>query len=147
MTETPPAADSDVGSIGVGVIGLGFMGRMHIGAYSAAPGCGLVAVCDQDPARLGGEATEDGNLAGGASRLFDPETVRGYTSAEEIFADDGVQLISICTHTTTHVDLAIAALEAGKHVLVEKPVALTVRPFRGNPRATMTSPAPTWLTR
>jgi len=114
-------------SLRVGVVGLGFMGRTHLGAYAAVRETGepnhVVAVCDRDPARRRGELGNEGNLAteGG---LFDPQEVVGYESPEELFADDQVELVSLCTHTPTHVPLAIAALEAGKHVLVEKPVAL-----------------------
>ncbi|MCZ6597462.1 MAG: Gfo/Idh/MocA family oxidoreductase [Planctomycetota bacterium] len=118
--------------VGVGVIGLGFMGRTHLAAYRAADEAGhpnrLVAVCDQDPDRLSGDSGrspagnfDPGNI--GAERLFDPASVAGYERPEELLSDASVELVSICTHTDTHVELALAALEAGKHVLVEKPVA------------------------
>lgn len=119
-------------AIGVGVVGLGFMGRTHIAAFRAADAAGhanrLVAVCDSDPQRRTGLAGGGGNMRTGsdAERLFDPSQVRGYERAAELFADREVELVSICTHTTTHVELALAALAAGKHVLLEKPVALTV---------------------
>ncbi len=114
---------------GVGVIGLGFMGRTHLGAYAAARDAGepnrLVAVCDRDPRRRAGELGDDGNLATGGA-AFDPREVAAYAEPAELLADDDVDLVSVCTHTPTHVPLAIAALESGKHVLVEKPVALDV---------------------
>lgn len=114
--------------VGVGVIGLGFMGSTHVRAFRAAQEAGLpcriVAVADRDPARLTGRGTE-GNLATGAgSDLFDPAIIRAHPDAASLLADPGVEAVSICTHTSTHVDLAIAALRAGKHVLVEKPVSL-----------------------
>lgn len=117
--------------IGVGVVGLGFMGRMHVEAYRAAAAAGhanrLVAVADGDPARLTGEPASGGNLGeAGVERLFDPDQVRVTTSVEELLADGEVELVSICTPTDTHVDLAEVALAAGKHVLLEKPVALDV---------------------
>jgi len=113
--------------IRVGVVGLGFMGRTHLGAYAAANAAGernrLVAVCDRDAARRRGDLQAAGNLQT-ESGQFDPEAVAGYAEPMELFADAQVDLVSICTHTPTHVPLAIAALEAGKHVLVEKPVAV-----------------------
>ncbi|MFN0244028.1 MAG: Gfo/Idh/MocA family protein [Planctomycetota bacterium] len=121
--------------IGVGVIGLGFMGRTHLGAYRAAHAAGfaneIVAVCDSSAERRAGRSAEKGargNLDTGTSgeRLFDPAATRAYEHADELFADARVELVSICTHTQAHVDLALLALAAGKHVLVEKPVALTV---------------------
>ena len=104
--------------IGVGVVGLGFMGRTHVAAYRAAHAAGfanrLVAVCDQDPKRRQGLAGEAGNIVTGGEgeRLFDPSVVKGYEHPAQLFADPAVEL-------------GIAALAAGKHVLLEKPVALS----------------------
>lgn len=119
-------------SIGVGVVGLGFMGRTHLAAYAAAARdglpCEIVALADMDRGRLAGasSASGGGNLETGASnaRLFDPAKVKAFNDPSSLFRDPDVDLVSICTHTDTHVDLAVAALRAGKHVLVEKPVAL-----------------------
>ena len=113
--------------IGVGVVGLGFMGRTHLAAYAEADAQGhanrLVAVCDPSPARRRGELDASGNLPTGEV-AFDPARVRAYEHPRELFADARVELVSLCTPTDTHVDLACEALAAGKHVLVEKPVAL-----------------------
>lgn len=121
---------SEQTSIGVGVLGLGFMGQTHVRAYQAAAkdglACRLVAACDQDADRRAGRAANSGNMdAGDDEMLFDPAQVRGYAEPAQLFADDSVGLVSICTHTDSHVDLAIEALAAGKHVLVEKPVAIS----------------------
>lgn len=121
----PPATTH----IGVGVIGMGFMGATHIKAYQAAAAdgfaCRLVAVSDPNPQRLTGAPAGGGNIGPEITeRLFDPSVVRGYERATDLLADPAVSLVSICTPTDTHVDLAIAALRAGKHVLLEKPVAL-----------------------
>lgn len=116
--------------IGVGVIGLGFMGRTHIAAYRAADAAGwrnrLVAVCDPSAERRAGLLGSSGNSTteSRTERSFDPAQVKSHVRAEDLFDDRAVELVSICTHTDTHVDLAIRALQAGKHVLVEKPVAL-----------------------
>jgi predicted dehydrogenase len=117
--------------IGIGVIGLGFMGCTHVRAYQAAAagvgvGCKLVAVADRSAERLGGRAFVQGNIdTGGGEQLFDPKLVRGYLDPREMLRDPRVEAVSICTHTDTHVDLGVAALRAGKHVLVEKPVAIS----------------------
>ncbi len=120
-------------TVGVGVIGLGFMGRTHIGAYRAAAGagsaCRLVAVADPSAERLTGAPPEApaGNIdtgAGADERLFDPDEVATGTDPAAVLEHPEVELVSICTPTPTHVDLATRALAAGKHVLVEKPVAL-----------------------
>ncbi len=121
--------------LGVGIVGLGFMGQTHLGAYQRADEAGfgnkLVAVCDADPERRAGKAAAAGNFDTDASEdLFDPAEVKGYEDPAELFADPAVDVVSICTPTDSHVDLAIAALEAGKHVLVEKPVAVTADEVR-----------------
>lgn len=110
------------------VVGLGFMGRTHIEAIQACQRrgmpCELAAVCDGDRRRLEGDPGVGGNMhAAGASRLFDPAHVRGFTDCAALFADDGIDVVHLCTWTDTHVDLAVKALAAGKHVIVEKPVA------------------------
>ncbi|MEO6709726.1 MAG: hypothetical protein ABI054_06355, partial [Planctomycetota bacterium] len=67
---------------GIGIIGLGFMGRTHLAAFQGANAMGLsnrlVAVSDADPQRRGGRAGEGGNFDTGAKRdlLFDPRSVR-----------------------------------------------------------------------
>jgi predicted dehydrogenase len=117
-------------SIGIGVIGLGFMGCTHIRAYHAAAAsgfpCRLIAVADRSAERLSGSVPCIGNLGSKSDeRLFDPAHVRGYLDPRELLSDPAIHAVSICTYTDTHVDLGVAALRAGKHVLVEKPVALS----------------------
>jgi predicted dehydrogenase len=117
-------------TINVGIIGLGVMGRTHAGAFvsAAAAGwpCRLAAVADPK----GDAAVADGgnlSVQGGPVRTRD---LRVYTRSEELLADPGIDAVSICTPTDTHVDLAIRALSSGKHVLVEKPVALLAADVR-----------------
>jgi len=119
-------------AIGVGVIGLGFMGGTHVQAYRAAHAAGfanrLVAVCDADPQRRAGHGGAAGNIATGSDeRLFDPADVAATDDPAELLANPAVELVSICTPTDSHVELALRALEAKKHVLVEKPVAVSSR--------------------
>ena len=115
----------------VGVLGLGFMGQTHVRAYAAAhadgAACPLVAVCDRSADRLAGRVSSEGNLesAGDSGeRLFDPATLSAYDDLDAFFADESIDLVSICTPTDSHVPLATRAMDAGKHVLLEKPVAL-----------------------
>lgn len=135
MTRAGTESTSTVASakhreIGVGVVGLGLMGRVHVEAYAAAArdghACRLVAVSDRDPKNLSGRSSARGNLHedGTTRRLFDPSVVRTGVDAHDVFAHPDVELVSICTPTDTHVALATAALRAGKHVLLEKPVSL-----------------------
>lgn len=114
-------------TLGIGIAGLGFMGRTHLAAWSraAADGwpCRVVAICDRDPDRKLRQAV-DGNLDAAADlKALETAGLRRYRAFDDLLADPDIDAISICTWTETHVELAVAALRAGKHVLVEKPLA------------------------
>jgi predicted dehydrogenase len=134
--ESNPAIDAGgaskagvAGVVGVGIIGMGFMGRTHLAAYRRAQDagipCDVVAVSDRDEARRTGAARTAGNLASGDDADL-IRHARGYERPDQLLADPAVHAVSICTPTDTHVALALQALDAGKHVLIEKPVALDV---------------------
>lgn len=115
----------------VGVCGLGFMGRTHLEAYAAARAAGsdvvIAAVADRNADKRRGRLEAGGNIETGGddAPLFDPDAVAAFADPFELVRTADVDLVSICTHTPSHVDLAIEAVRRGKHVLVEKPVALT----------------------
>ncbi|MEQ8769730.1 MAG: Gfo/Idh/MocA family oxidoreductase [Phycisphaerales bacterium] len=121
---------SDRSDIGVGVIGLGFMGQTHLRAYRAA-GARLVAVCDSSDERLSGRVEASGNMGDTEPEtLFDPRKLNATPDLDAMLATPGLDAVSVCTPTDTHVAVATRALRAGKHVLVEKPVALTTEDVR-----------------
>jgi predicted dehydrogenase len=108
----------------IGIIGLGFMGRMHIGAYGKIPGAKLVAIADRDARRATGDFSGAwGNIAGAAETL-DMTGVTGATDFMRLIHNPDVDVVDICVPTPAHEPLVIAALQAGKHVLCEKPLAL-----------------------
>jgi len=124
---------------GVGVLGLGFMGRTHLAAYHAAEAagfpCEVVAVCDRDrraPGSIG-----EGNLrfAIDTNELYDSSRVVRYDSAGELFNNPRVEIVSICTNTESHAELTLRALAAGKHVLCEKPISLDLPTVKNVARA------------
>ncbi len=114
----------------VGVCGLGFMGRTHLSALARARQDGaqnvIAAVADRNAHRRAGQLDAGGNLetTSGDAELFDPLAVEAFSDPFELVARAQVDLVTIATPTDTHVPLALAALEAGLHVLLEKPVAL-----------------------
>ncbi|MCA1481997.1 Gfo/Idh/MocA family protein, partial [Bradyrhizobium sp. NBAIM08] len=94
------------------VVGLGWAGRQHMHGYVACPDTDLVAVC-------GLETDVAAELAGD---LGVPAT---YRTLDELLAADHVDVVSIATPTALHAPMAITALDAGVHVLSEKPIAET----------------------
>lgn len=108
----------------IAVLGLGFMGSTHIKAWRQIPGAELTAVASHDQRRLSGDLTGiQGNL-GGAGEKLDFSTVAKYTRAEDAVRDPGVEAVDICLPTHLHESIAVLAMRAGKHVIVEKPMAL-----------------------
>ncbi|MBC7631164.1 Gfo/Idh/MocA family oxidoreductase [Aeromicrobium sp.] len=106
--------------LGVGMIGYAFMGAAHSQAWRTAPAFfdlplhpRMRAVCGRN---------ED--AAGDVARRFGWESVE--TDWRALLTRDDIDVIDICSPGNTHAEIAIAALEAGKHVLCEKPLANTV---------------------
>lgn len=109
----------------VGVVGLGFMGATHARAWQSITGAQLSAVVSSDAKKLAGELSKiTGNLDRGGEGL-DFQDARRYGSFAELIADDAVDAVDLCTPSYLHAGQAVMALEAGKHVLVEKPMATT----------------------
>lgn len=100
--------ERDVRTTGVGIVGAGIMGHAHVAALAEHPGAKVVATASrrEQPAR------ELANAAG-ASRV--------YTEYEDLVRDPEVEVVCVATPDHFHTDVVIAAAQAGKHVLVEKP--------------------------
>lgn len=111
--------------INIGVIGLGMMGLTHLDVYAGSKSAKVVAIADADPGRRSGTVKARGNVEGQAQGRFDVASVTGYADGMELIRDPQVAAVDICLPTPLHMKFAIAAMEAGKHVLVEKPLART----------------------
>jgi predicted dehydrogenase len=112
--------------IKVGVVGIGTMGRTHLDAYArCASAAEVVALADIVPDRLTGAAKVTGNIPGQAAGTLRSKSLHLYDEGMKLIADPQVELVDICLTTPLHVEYALAALKAGKHVMVEKPVART----------------------
>jgi predicted dehydrogenase len=101
------------GELSVAVAGLGYWGPNLARNFASIPGCRLTWCCDADPAA----ARRSAALFPGA---------RASSSLAEVLADPAVDAVALATPVPTHADLAVRVLEAGKHCLVEKPLAQSV---------------------
>jgi predicted dehydrogenase len=110
----------------IGVVGLGMMGTMHIGAYRKIPGAQLVAICYKDPKRAAGDFSDAwSNMGDTGVKKLDMSTIKGTMELADLLRMPEVDIVDICLPTPFHADAAVAALAAGKHVLCEKPLART----------------------
>jgi predicted dehydrogenase len=111
--------------IRIGIVGIGFMGRIHYLASQRLKGAKVAAVCSRDPAKLAGDWRNTRGNFGPEPGQVDLSGVKKYAKLDEMLADKDIDLIDICTVTDQHAAIAIQALKAGKHVLVEKAIALS----------------------
>lgn len=95
------------------VIGTGSISDFHLKSYARHPDAELVAVCDLNGERARQKADQFG-------------AAKSYSDYKELLADPDIDAVSVCTWNNTHAEISIAALRAGKHVLVEKPLCTTV---------------------
>ena len=109
----------------VGVVGLGTMGQTHLDAYSRVPEACVVAVADKDAARLAGRGDDRGIIPGQGKGGYDLSKASRYSEGMDLIRDPDVQVVDLCLVTPLHAEYAVAALQAGKHVLIEKPLART----------------------
>jgi predicted dehydrogenase len=95
---------------GIAIIGYGYWGPKLARNFQQNGGFGRVAICEEDPARLKRGKRENPG-------------VEAFSSYARVLADPGIEAVALATPVATHHPLALAALRAGKHVLVEKPLA------------------------
>ncbi len=110
--------------IRVGVIGLGFMGRAHVANYERLAKAKIVAVADADPARRAGRADVVGNIEVPLPALNVSE-YQVFADGKDLIEEADVDLVDICLPTYLHAEFAERAANAGRHVVVEKPMALS----------------------
>lgn len=99
--------------IGFGIVGAGMISRFHARALAEVRGAKLVACCDSSVER--------------AESLAKEFNCRAYNSVEAMVADDAVDAVTIATPSGAHMEPAVVAASAGKHVIVEKPLDITLK--------------------
>ena len=100
-------------AIGIAIVGTGMISRFHAKALADVRGARLVACCDR---------REDA-----VARFSEEEGCTGYTDLKKMLADERVDAVSVCTPSGAHLEPAVAAAKAGKHVIIEKPLEVTTR--------------------
>jgi predicted dehydrogenase len=101
------------------------MGMIHFLAARSLQGAQVMALCSRDRKKLDGDWTGIRGNFGPAGTHMDLGGLQRYEAFEQMLADPNLDLIDVCTPTHLHAPMALAALRAGKHVLVEKALALT----------------------
>jgi predicted dehydrogenase len=94
----------------IGIIGTGQIGKQHLAAWQKIPAARVVALCDANAAELGRVAAEAGITATS-------------TDFRALVARKDLDAVDVCLHNNLHAPVTVAALEAGKHVYCEKPMA------------------------
>lgn len=96
----------------VGIVGCGFISNKHITAIENIENLYLSAVCDPN---------EDALI-----RFKEDKTVKTFTKIEDMLNDSDIDIVAVCTPSGLHKNLAIKAAKAGKHLVIEKPIAMKV---------------------
>lgn len=113
--------------ISIGIIGLGFMGMTHYRGIQNVRGAKVGAICTRNKKKLQGDWR---GIRGNFGEPGGQENLSGigkYEEMDALLADPKIDLVDICLPTDQHCDVAIRAMRAGKHVLVEKPIALRLK--------------------
>jgi len=113
--------------IRIGLAGIGFMGMIHYLAAQKLKGAKVTAISSRDPKKLAGDWRGIQGNFGPAGTQMNLSPQKKYDHFEDMIADPDIDLVDICSPTHLHPSMAIAALKAGKHVLVEKSIALDIK--------------------
>jgi predicted dehydrogenase len=118
---------SDYKKLRFGICGLGFMGRQYFSHLRGHAHAEVVAVCDRDPRRRAGDWSDTvGNIGVRESECVDMVGISAYAEWDALIANEDVDVVAVTLPTPAHAEITGQALEAGKHVLCEKPMALTL---------------------
>ena len=107
----------------IGIVGLGFMGKMHFRCYNSLNNVEIIAICEADTSRLQDTSGVAGNISGAEDDL-DLRNIALYSDLSKMLAEEKLDALSIATPTFLHASQTIEALNAGVHVFCEKPMAL-----------------------
>lgn len=109
----------------VGIVGVGFMGWIHYLGLQRSSQAEVVAFCSRDPAKRAGDWRGIQGNFGPPGQQLDVSGLNAFETLDQLLADDSIELVDICLPPHLHADAVGRALDAGKHVLCEKPLALS----------------------
>ncbi len=112
--------------VNIGIVGIGFMGMTHYKAMAQVKGGQVAALVSRDPKKRAGDWRDIQGNFGDSGGEQDVSGIQCYETLDELLADPGIDLVDVCLPTPMHVEASIRALAAGKHVLLEKPIALAL---------------------
>ncbi len=112
--------------VNIGIVGIGFMGMTHYKAMAQVRGGQVAAIVSRDPKKRAGDWNDIQGNFGDSGGVQDLSGIRCYETLDELLADGEIDLVDICLPTNMHVETSIRTLSAGKHVLLEKPIALAL---------------------
>jgi predicted dehydrogenase len=108
----------------IGIVGVGFMGMIHFLAARTMAGAQVSAVCSRDPKKLAGDWRGIQGNFGPRGEMMDLSALKKFDKLDDLLKDPDIDLVDICNPTHLHPQTTLKALQAGKHVLVEKAIAL-----------------------
>lgn len=103
------------GKYGVGLIGAGWVAGEYVKAFRDHPSTEIVGIYNRTP--------------GKATQLMQSHGIEGieYATLDQLLADDSIQIVASCTHPDIRADHCVRAAETGRHIVIEKPVALSMQ--------------------
>ena len=107
----------------IGIVGWGFMGKMHFRCYKSDTNMEVTAICDADAKQLQNSSGVAGNISGAEDDL-DLSNIALYSDLSKMLAEEKLDALSIASPTFLHASQTIEALNVGVHVFCEKPMAL-----------------------
>ncbi len=111
-------------AVNIGIMGLGFMGKTHFNTYNKIKGARVTAIADVDARKLSGDWSSISGNINTESQRVDLSGIHLYEDAAEMLKDPAVDVADITLPTYLHARWAIRAMESGRHVICEKPMAL-----------------------
>jgi predicted dehydrogenase len=113
--------------VNIGILGLGFMGMTHYRGGKKLRGGKVTAICTRDSKKLNGDWRGLGGNFGDPGGIEDLSKIKTFSNVDDLLSDPDIDILDICLPSSMHKEMTLRALDAGKHVLLEKPIALNIR--------------------